>query len=200
MRYSPCAALAARRNSTWPTWKRSNAPSTYTMRSSARGSRPSLNCTMRFDDGKNCAVLVYGDDLLAGAAMLSSELSRSMPATGGEPAACCVKCCLVSSSMRPTRSVVDTPTVRGMVRKRPAALIAAYVSRPLASHTTSSPCTTKSTPSASTTAVDVTYGAPRTTSSAHLHASTARYRSSSRITGGPLCARMAASECTPTTR
>lgn len=47
---------------------------------------------------------------------------------------------VVHISMRPTRSVVETPSVRLMYLKRPAALAAAYASLPSGSRHGSSPC------------------------------------------------------------
>jgi hypothetical protein len=53
-------------------------------------------------------------------------------------------CCLVINNNRPTKSVVETPSVRFMVRKRFWALTSAYASTPLAVVDISSPCTQKS--------------------------------------------------------
>mmetsp|Transcript_22950 Transcript_22950/g.58649 ORF Transcript_22950/g.58649 Transcript_22950/m.58649 type:complete len:204 (+) Transcript_22950:979-1590(+) len=138
-------ALAAASVLTWPGWNTSNAPSMYTMRAPSAGTRPLENCTSRRDVGRNLDSVVRSRCLAASRPWSSLSLpSLSWPMEKSRASGCASSSLMkgltrVQVSMRPTMSVVLTPSVRLIMRKRPRRLACAYASVPSGSRQGSSP-------------------------------------------------------------
>mmetsp|Transcript_5785 Transcript_5785/g.20167 ORF Transcript_5785/g.20167 Transcript_5785/m.20167 type:complete len:254 (-) Transcript_5785:610-1371(-) len=148
-RKSP-ALLALRSVSTWPGWNRSNAPSMYTTFAPGGGVRVLLNCVMRREVGQNRDTRVRSAGLAPSSAAspspspakLASRSAADWASSPGAPPASSAGGARTHVSIRPTKSVVDTPSVRLIILKRPSRLTSSYASVPSGSRHGSSPCTT----------------------------------------------------------
>mmetsp|Transcript_4371 Transcript_4371/g.15164 ORF Transcript_4371/g.15164 Transcript_4371/m.15164 type:complete len:227 (-) Transcript_4371:529-1209(-) len=135
------AALSA---SMWPAWNMSKTPGTYTMRSFGPGARQLENCMMRREVGQKCDSCVFFDvdDTVAAPevdgvvcssceAECAGKLSYESPTLiffcKGEGLSdhSGSGCARVLRSMRPTMSVLETPSVLLIILKRPSFLAAA---------------------------------------------------------------------------
>mmetsp|Transcript_33967 Transcript_33967/g.85493 ORF Transcript_33967/g.85493 Transcript_33967/m.85493 type:complete len:296 (-) Transcript_33967:248-1135(-) len=173
---------------TCPAWNRSKAPCTYTTRAPAGAAFPPLlNWMMRRLVVQKCETppptpppLPPGTSSGIGGFVVSE-----------------------ATSMRPTMSVVEIPSVRLIILNLPAFFGASYASVPSGRIHGSSPCTMKSMRcvvySSCMKAALISYGTSSSISSTHLMLSTTARRSASRNTGGPLHRKISASPTSPTT-
>mmetsp|Transcript_38904 Transcript_38904/g.115729 ORF Transcript_38904/g.115729 Transcript_38904/m.115729 type:complete len:229 (+) Transcript_38904:809-1495(+) len=120
-RKSP-SALAALRTATWPGWNTSNAPSMYTMRAPSSGVRPLLNCTRRRLVGRKHESVVRRGVLLELASFLSASSAPLKLLASGCGSLAIIGLTREQVSMRPTMSVVDTPSVRLTITNLPSFL------------------------------------------------------------------------------
>mmetsp|Transcript_13728 Transcript_13728/g.18862 ORF Transcript_13728/g.18862 Transcript_13728/m.18862 type:complete len:290 (-) Transcript_13728:272-1141(-) len=212
-------ARAAFSTATCPAWNMSKAPSKKTMVAPESGWRPEENWTKRREVGRKWETRVAAGG--GSGRGMEAQGSWDLGVSGGEPVEKGEQFEQNSSRWEawrlafsggllthirslPTRSVVETPSVRLMVTNLPRRFTCAYASVPSGSRQGSSPCTMTSilcfSKRCCMNSSVISYGVSVITSSTHFTAFTIANRSSLFNTGGPFTLSISLSGIRPTTR